>query len=1009
MKYGLGLILSLNAQNFRAGIRRSAQEMKAFGRHSELAMRRFERASSRVAGTTSALMGALSGLYVGVAAFQALTKQAKELDHQLRGLATVQKKTATEAQRFIDIIYKGNANLKEFTKATVAGAARQLAQAGYNLEQGAEGAKLLEASLNAVIASLGALNADQAIQLGINLEKGFGRGQRAATELFDIVGNAVNLFPLTMDKVQIALGYATSAAQTYNQSLESTMIAIGALMPVVATASKAGVAYRNTIAGLTKPFTAKFLQDEGIALRGPRGHMRDALEVLFDIDDALDETRAKDRKTGGAETETLIHRMFGIRGKALFTAIQMLPKTVKDMPALQGIQGLGNLSPREVYSLLQGVVADSGGSLQRMADDMRQSALVVDQRFNAQVANFAERLGMALLPIEVGIKNSIVDMLEGFGSLAKSMKSLASTIGFTKDTASGLARQFIYLGTYVVGLLIAKLTYSLGSMALAPLAGAFSLPANLLKGTPGAVAATGGFGQRALAAVGMGAFYGGQGRIPKGQPGGGQFAGLARTAGPQGASKFLARGSGLAPLLLSTGGIIAGIAVLGGILLAMKANSDHQLSIMRESMRADSEQLRIMKSQEERLKATPEKAVPDLLRMLGFGRALNKGDMVRIRRTRTEDFIQGFQKRFRGDKGFAKFRGDAEASFRGAAQEFFIAMGMTPEQIKAQQKPLSIALDKLLEGITEGQGRTPGAKKFQKDIRDRILSGVMSLVTGSATHGTSRGAFETGFTVGGERRGKGSLSFLNLTGTAGKKFGPLAAFVQEGIELRQALQTGKITPQEFGTRKTALLQRSLAFDEKTKSFGFGFGREFEAALEVEAFSPLKKFLDQQVKSGDIKDMPEGISELLMLLVGHKAFNIPLKYKHQAATRALSYREGYTNVIPGSDDAQRKGMTPLDLFIDAAATGTDHRAQQVLTGKTPELFKFLTGEGYGETAGRIVLTRQDQAQLEELKSAYAKAAEMIAEKLGEKIDKLTPLEREQRIQTQLKINLFDITD
>ncbi|MEC8614038.1 MAG: phage tail tape measure protein, partial [Verrucomicrobiota bacterium] len=440
MKYGLGLILSLNAQNFRAGTRRAAADLKQFGLAGERAFSRLNRAQNRVAANTTKLMAAFSGLYVGVAAIQALTKATKEYDYQLRSLAAIQRGSLKEATKFIEVLYKGNRNLREFSKATVAGAARQLVQAGYSMGQASEGAKLLETSLNAVVASMGALNADQAIQLGINLEKGFGRGQRAATELMDVVSQSINMFPLTMDKVQVALGYATSAAQTYNQDLESTMIAIGALMPVVATASKAGVAYRNTLAGLTKPFTSEQLSERGIRLRDSRGEMRDAMEILFDLDRSLDEDRAKDKAAGTAETETLIHRMFGIRGKALFTAISQLPYTAQNVGALKGIEGIAGMDPRDVYHLLRAATANASGETQRLADAMREAAKIVDQRFAASMENFSENLGAAFLPLEMAFKESIMGITDGLTSLGIGLKDFFTAIGFTKDGLSAMTR-----------------------------------------------------------------------------------------------------------------------------------------------------------------------------------------------------------------------------------------------------------------------------------------------------------------------------------------------------------------------------------------------------------------------------------------------------------------------------------------------------------------------------------------------------------------------------------------
>ena len=103
------------------------------GAEGERAMMRINRASAGLAKTTSKIVGLMSGLYVGVAAFGALTREAKSYDYELRGLAAVSKSSATKMRSLVDELYSANSNLKEFTKSTVAKAARQLAQAGYDM------------------------------------------------------------------------------------------------------------------------------------------------------------------------------------------------------------------------------------------------------------------------------------------------------------------------------------------------------------------------------------------------------------------------------------------------------------------------------------------------------------------------------------------------------------------------------------------------------------------------------------------------------------------------------------------------------------------------------------------------------------------------------------------------------------------------------------------------------------------------------------------------------------
>jgi TP901 family phage tail tape measure protein len=452
MRYGLGFVLTINASNFRQGLRHSAGDIRRFeGKYSQ-SFKRMEMQQRRLTATTGKFIAVLSGLYIGVAAFTALTQEAKKYDFEIRGLAAVTKKTRGEMDRLVEGIYRASTSLREFSMVEVARASRQLSQAGYSMAAGGEGLRVLESSLQAVIASFGSLNADAAIQLGINLEKGFGRGKRGIEELYDSVGEAVNLFPMQMDQIRTALGYATQSAQNYNQSLESTILALGTLMPIVATASKAGVAYRNTLAGLTKPFTIAFIEKHGISMRNAAGEFRDAMEIMFDIDDALAKTRQRDVQTRGGETQKMLHQMFGIRGKALFTAIQQLPALVSQM----GMTKYKDADPREAYKGLQEkLYAGSIGALHRLSGAMVQSSEIIEKRFSATIDNTSKLFGESLQPTVDAVRLAFIGFLEElqkgssiFATIFKDVLPLVAKVGalmlpLAAVAATGLAARMV--------------------------------------------------------------------------------------------------------------------------------------------------------------------------------------------------------------------------------------------------------------------------------------------------------------------------------------------------------------------------------------------------------------------------------------------------------------------------------------------------------------------------------------------------------------------------------------
>lgn len=461
MQYGMGFILTMNATAFRSGMRSAAASVKGFEATSVASMRRIQAHQSAIAGYGRSMLHWASALYVGVAAIKALTGAAGKFDYQARALSAIMKTNVEDGRAFHKQVLNLNKSMKEFSATEITQVGRALAQAGYDMT-GARGLGAVSAILDSVTASMGALSVEAATELGINLERGFGRGIRGMRELLDVSVEGANMFPMTMDKITMAMGYATESAVTYNQSLESVIISLGALMPVVKTASKAGVAYRNTLAALVKPKTVAFMEKHGIKARdADTGEYRNALDIVADIDKAMQPLRQKDMKTGGQSYEAQLHKMFGIRGKSLFAAYQLLPKTTR---------GPGNThfkSSTEAYAYLKTQLMGSAGAAAELADKMRFTTEVIDKRFNTAFNSLAISMGKGLEPVvnqfKIHVATMVETMAQGFGiGQAKAGKLGEGRGGFFGDffksfISTGILSSLLMI---VVPLVLMKLAFA---------------------------------------------------------------------------------------------------------------------------------------------------------------------------------------------------------------------------------------------------------------------------------------------------------------------------------------------------------------------------------------------------------------------------------------------------------------------------------------------------------------------------------------------------------------------
>jgi hypothetical protein len=720
MRYGLGFILTVNASNFRQGFRRAGQEVSRFEGRASRSFRRLEHRQNRMAKATTGFVAALSGVYIGVAAFGALTKEAIKLDFEIRALAAVTKTTASQMAHLVKEVYNVGRGFKEFTVTEVAKATRQLAQAGYSMAEGDKGLTVLRSSLDAVIASLGSLNADSAIQLGITLDKSFGRGDRGITNLFDTVGEAINMFPMQMDQVRTALGYSTAAAQMYNQSLESTILALGTLIPILGTASKAGVAQRNALAGLSKPATTRFLTEQGIKVRDAAGQFRDAMEIMIDIDDALEKSRRKDRSERTGKTEMLLHRMFGIRGKAMFTAIQRLPQTVSDMPGMKGVIRPGISSARDAYHAMQmRLKGGSPGALQRLAAQMGESSVIIDKKFKAAFANLTESIGTELLPILDNVKESLTalfdSMREGssiFSMLLTPMKHLGNALTVITPLLGVAAAMFA--ARMAGGMIGGAMMGGRGAM-YGPMTSIGSLPSSVMN------RAGGGLGYRAAAFLGMGAH---QGTVSHD---GARYQQASRT--PTG--RFAFGNPAQAGMRRVGGMVMAGASQIVSAIMIFQAVSVGVSAAIKSTLdkmyKGDMERIELEKQQRLQQQKLPEKSIEFIMRRLGVGAPLDDKAITEMVQSGVITAYVEWKKAM----GTGETKGKPVEAFNAMVDKFTRARLQTiaaPEDRKKFSKEMEDVKGSYRREFLRARPSDATLKKYQKSYTDTVLDPIRDAV-----------------------------------------------------------------------------------------------------------------------------------------------------------------------------------------------------------------------------------------------------------------------------------------
>lgn len=387
--------------------------------------------------TTMAAAGLTTAFSMAYRALTYVTKAAGGFQYETKALGLLMGKNSQVAVDMYDNFRKVNPLIKEFASVDVMGTMRRLIQAGYSA---ADAAKNTGAILNAVTASFGELTLHTAEELGINLDKAFGTAGKSMGDLLDVAQSASNAFSMSTGQIASAMSYATEAATQYDQSLNDTLISIGLLMPIVKQAGKAGTGFRASLMNLTNPTTVKFLEKHNVAIKDHAGNLRSVLDVYADLLHVMTKLEKTDKSKLGIMRQEAQRAVGGVRGGALFTALERIGENFEGSGALKGMQFD---SPEAYLEATRVGVNKSFGALDEFANGIRNTSALLDARLNTALDRAAEAIGNSFMPASLALREQFTRMAETLASMLKE-GAFPKMLNLVGGGITGLIRTLMY-------------------------------------------------------------------------------------------------------------------------------------------------------------------------------------------------------------------------------------------------------------------------------------------------------------------------------------------------------------------------------------------------------------------------------------------------------------------------------------------------------------------------------------------------------------------------------------
>jgi len=290
--------------------------LRGLGKQSEETQQTMESAMKM----TAAGIGLLTVGLVGLSAEMKLAGVAGEFEHVMAGVGATAR--ASEAE------------MKMLKQAAIeAGIATQFSplEAGRGLKvlaaQGLAASDQVTALIPVLdLAAAGEISVAESAEAAVGAVKAFGMEMTDLTMTADKMMRATTISNLRASEFSITMGRAGAMAKTFGQSLDDTLIGLGALRNMNVQASVATTSYNEAVRRLAVDQAGqREAQRLGVQIFDKQtGKMRSALDIMLDVAEAT-------KDLGDKEKNRALNQMFGVRGIAAFNAIAEINiKTMRD-------------------------------------------------------------------------------------------------------------------------------------------------------------------------------------------------------------------------------------------------------------------------------------------------------------------------------------------------------------------------------------------------------------------------------------------------------------------------------------------------------------------------------------------------------------------------------------------------------------------------------------------------------------------------------------------------------
>jgi TP901 family phage tail tape measure protein len=369
----------------------------------------------------------------GLSAAFGMANKYGEFEQAIAAVGAVSNATAAELALLKKAALEaGIATQFSPTEATLG--LNELAQAGFSAQEQIE---LLRPALDLAAGSLGQLSPQEAAGIAAQALKAFGIETNLAGVAVDQLLQASNMFAMRADDLPLALGIASRGAQSLNQSLTETIIAVGLVKNVVPGTERAATSVAVAMEKMANPKVQKALTKIGVAAVDATGNFRPFLDILGDMLPALD-------KMSLADKSAFLQKTFGAESLSGLNAIMSQVTTgikTNTGETLKGAAALGYL--RNQFSSASGVAKEFSDQL---LDTFEGQKKLLKGSVETLAIQLGEPFAKALRPaIELTI--AVVNkFLEVFGKLPEPVKLTIAVVGLFAFAAIGLAGALVALG-----------------------------------------------------------------------------------------------------------------------------------------------------------------------------------------------------------------------------------------------------------------------------------------------------------------------------------------------------------------------------------------------------------------------------------------------------------------------------------------------------------------------------------------------------------------------------------